>query len=129
MTEGKTKLPLILVLEDEPSLREMLVFALRGAGYDAAGAETVEEALDIAVKAPPDLALVDIMMAPVEGLEFARTIRATAPAPLRDIPIIAMSGMDRVEGGEKALMAGCNHFIPKPLEPDELVRAVKRYIS
>ena len=127
-TESKASTT-ILVLEDDPKLREMLVLVLRDAGYLVAAAENVREALDIARNAVPDMVLVDIMMPRISGLDFARIIRATMPAPLRDVPIIALSGMDQGEWGEKALVAGCNEFVAKPIMPDELLEVVRRYTS
>ena len=129
MTEGQNKQPLILVLEDDPNIREMLVFMLREAGFDAVGAERVQEALDVARDTSPDMVLVDIMMPGVNGLDFVRVFRATFPAPLCDVPFVALSGMDRAEWREKALAAGCNEFVAKPVMPDELIEVVKRYTS
>src|SRR5688572_28841074 len=127
-TESKAS-PTILVLEDDPNLREMLVLVLRDAGFDVAGAENVREALDVARNTSPDMVLVDIMMPRVDGLNFVRSFRATAPAPLCDVHIVALSGLDRAEWREKALVAGCNEFISKPVMPDELIEVVRRYTS
>ncbi len=121
--------PTILVLEDDPNLREMFVLVLREAGFDVVGAESVREALDVARDSGPDLVLVDIMMPRVDGLNFVRAFRATAPAPLCDVPIVALSGLDRAEWHEKALAAGCNEFISKPVMPDELIEVVRRHTS
>ncbi len=129
MTEGQNKQPLVLVLEDDLNLREMFVLALRDAGFDVVGAKNVQEALDIARNSGPDLALVDIMMPRVNGLNFVRAFRATFPEPLCDVPIVALSGMDRAEWHDKALAAGCNEFISKPIKPDELIKVVRRYTS
>ena len=129
MTEGQNKQPRVLVLEDEPDMRKTMVIVLRKAGYDAVGAESVQEALDAARNAAPDLVLVDIMMPGVNGLNFVRGFRATFPAPLCDVPVVALSGMDRGEWREKAFKAGCNGFMSKPVDPNELIKVVKRYTS
>ncbi len=121
--------PTIMVLEDDPNLREMFVLVLREAGFDVVGAKNVQEALDIARNSGPDLVLVDIMMPGVNGLNFVRAFRATFPAPLCDVPIVALSGMDPGEWREKALAAGCNEFISKPVMPDELIEVVRGYTS
>ena len=127
MTESHSKQPLILVLEDDPTLREMLVLVLREAGFNVVGAESVSEALDVARNTVPDLVLVDIMMPKQSGLYLVRMIRTAAAAPLRDVPIVVITGPDQSEWREKAQEAGCDEFIAKPIKPDELIEVVRRY--
>ena len=129
MSSGSGNPPTILVVEDEPNLREMLVLVLREAGFDVIGAESVSEALDVARNTVPDLVLVDIMMPGQSGLYLVRMIRTAAPAPLRDVPIVVITGLDQTEWREKAQEAGCDEFISKPIMPDKLIEVVRRYTS
>ena len=129
MTESQNEPPLVLVLEDEPDVREILVLTLQISGFRVAKAESVREALDIARDSVPAFMLVDIMMPRVDGLNFVRTIRTAMPEPLRDVPIVALSGLEQEEWREKALLAGCNEFIGKPVDPDELMDMIRRYTS
>ena len=127
MTEDQNEPPLVLVLEDEPDVREILVLTLQISGFRVAKAESVREALDIARDSVPAFMLVDINMPRVDGLSFVRTIRTTMPEPLRDVPIVALSGLEPEEWRGKALLAGCNEFIGKPVDPDELMDVIRRY--
>ncbi len=129
MTEDQNKQPLVLVLDDDPDLRAMLVLVLQRAGYEVAEAANVTEALDIAWNTIPDLVLVDIMMPGADGLNFVSVFRATASPEVRDVPIVALSSLDLAEWREKAREAGCNEFIAKPIMPDELIEVVRRYTS
>ena len=129
MTEGQIKQPFILVLEDDPDFRTILVKTLRSAGYDVAEAESVRKALDIARDRVPDLVFTDIQVTGTEGLNFVRIIRGTVEAPLRDVPIIALSGLERSVWRARALSAGCNEFIEKPISPEELIQVVRRHAS
>ncbi len=129
MPEGQNEPPLVLVLEDEPDVRELLVITLQFSGFRVAKAASVREALDIAQDSAPNFMLVDINMPRVDGLDFVRTIRATMPEPLRDVPIVALSGLEQEEWRKKALLAGCNEFIGKPVDPDELMDVIRRYTS
>ena len=125
-TESKLS-PTILVLEDDPNLREMLVLVLREAGFGVVGAESVGEALKIASDAVPDMVLVDIMMPRVDGLNLVRALRTGSATPLCDVPIVALSGLDQAEWREAARAAGCNEFIAKPVMPDQLIAVVRRH--
>ena len=127
MTKDQNEPPLVLVLEDEPDVREVLVLTLQISGFRVAKAESVREALDIAQESAPDFMLIDINMPRVDGLDFVRTIRSTMPEPLRDVPIVALSGLEREVWRERALLAGCNEFIGKPVNPDELMDAIRHY--
>ena len=129
MTEGRIEQPFILVLEDDPDFRTMLVGTLRSAGYRVASAGSVMEALATVKDQVPDFVFLDINVTGTEGLNFARIIRSTMPAPLRDVPICALSGLDHMEWLAKALVAGCNEFIEKPISPEELLKVVRRYTT
>jgi CheY-like chemotaxis protein len=116
-------------VDDDPVFLPLLVSTLRGAGYRVATAESVTEALAIAKDSVPDLVFLDIQLDGTEGLNFARLIRATTRAPLRAVPIVALSGLEREVWRANALSAGCNEFIGKPSSPGELIEAVIRYTA
>ena len=129
MTEDQNEPPLVLVLEDEPDVREILLLTLQISGFRVVKAENVREALDVIRDSVPAFMLVDINMPRVDGLSFVRTIRATMPEPLRDVPIVALSGLEPEEWRAKALSAGCNEFIGKPVDPNELMDVIRRYTT
>ena len=117
----------VLIVEDEPDIRELVVHHLKRDGYQVSAASSGEEALLQVQAAPPDLVLLDLMMPAMDGLEVCRRLRqdpATASLP---IVMLTARGdeIDRVLG----LEIGADDYIVKPFSPKELlarVRAVLR---
>ncbi|MGF1545796.1 MAG: phosphate regulon transcriptional regulator PhoB [Thiotrichales bacterium] len=114
---------LILIVEDEPSVREMIAFAMNTAGFQVVTAETAEAALTEIDNRLPDLVLLDWMLPGMGGLEFARRLRRDDYA--REVPIIMLTARgeesDRLSGFE----AGVDDYIAKPFSPRELVARIK----
>ena len=129
MGTESTVSPTVLVIDDEPSIRELLTFILRGGGYRVVEATAARQAIEVVAKERPDCILVDINMPGQSGLYLVRMIRTAAPAPLRGVPIVVITGLDQSEWREKALEAGCDEFITKPIIPDKLIEVVRRYTS
>jgi len=117
----------VLIVEDEPDIRELVVHHLKREGYQVSAAASGEEALRQVQAAPPDLVLLDLMMPAMDGLEVCRRLRqdpATASLP---IVMLTAKGdeVDRVLG----LEIGADDYVVKPFSPKELlarVRAVLR---
>ena len=110
----------ILVVEDEGSIRTIVEYALRDAGFSVTGSGRGDEALDIVEREPVDLVVLDIMLPGMDGLEVCKRIRAG-----RNIPIIMLSArgeeLDKVLG----LELGADDYVTKPVSPRELVSRVK----
>lgn len=113
---NKGKKPVVLVAEDEPDVRNLIVSQL--GGYQLLVAEDGEQAFQLAAQYQPDLILLDWMMPVRDGLEVCRMIRATAS--LNRVPIIMLTA--RIDERSKilALEAGANDFLTKPFVPTEL---------
>jgi len=117
----------VLIVEDEPDIRELVVHHLKREGYQVSAASSGEEGLRQVQAAPPDLVILDLMMPAMDGLEVCRRLRqdpATASLP---IVMLTAKGdeVDRVLG----LEIGADDYIVKPFSPKELlarVRAVLR---
>ena len=109
----------ILVADDDPHIRQLLVFALTKAGYQAREAEDGEAALSSVAADPPDLVVLDINMPRMDGLDVCRRIRADG-----DLPILFLSSrddeIDRVIGIE----LGADDYVVKPFSPREVVARV-----
>jgi two-component system phosphate regulon response regulator PhoB len=117
----------VLVVDDEPDIRQMLMHQLRAAGMDVVGAGTAREALQIARTEGPDLVLLDLMLPDLDGLEVCKRLRRD---PITErIPVIMVSArgseMDRVLGFE----LGADDYIIKPFSPRELVLRVRRSLE
>jgi len=117
----------VLIVEDEPDIRALIVHHLKREGYQVSAASSGEEALRQVQAAPPDLVLLDLMMPAMDGLEVCRRLRQD-PATV-SLPIVMLTAkgdeVDRVLG----LEIGADDYIVKPFSPKELlarVRAVLR---
>jgi len=110
----------VLVVDDEASIRTIVEYALRDAGFEVVGAARGDEALKVIEREPIDLVVLDLMLPGVDGLEVCRRIRAT-----RNTPIIMLSAraeeLDKVLG----LELGADDYVTKPFSPRELVSRVK----
>ena len=109
----------ILVVDDDPHIRQLLVFALAKAGLATREAKDGEEALAMATEQPPDLMILDINMPRLDGLEVCRRLR-----PQISTPILFLSSrddeIDRVVGIE----LGGDDYVVKPFSPREVVARV-----
>lgn len=117
---------LILVVEDNQDSRELVVKILRAKGYRLIEAKDGGEALQRLGEEKPDLVLMDISIPKVDGLEVTRRIRQQEH--LKDIPIIALTAHAMKGDREKALDAGCDGYISKPINVRELVEQIKPFI-
>ena len=109
----------ILVIDDEPDLRELVRVNLDQAGYGVETASSGREALQALRRSTPDLVVLDLMLPDISGTELCRKIRSD-PA-LADIPVIMLTAkaaeVDRVVGFE----LGADDYVTKPFSPRELV--------
>jgi DNA-binding response OmpR family regulator len=110
----------ILVVEDEPSIREVVSLYLKRAGYQVTVVEDGQAALDSLSRQLPDLVVLDLMLPKVDGLEIARWLRERG-----DTPIIMLTARreerDRIAG----LEMGADDYVVKPFSPQELVSRVR----
>jgi two-component system phosphate regulon response regulator PhoB len=112
----------ILIVEDEPAIREMVAFALRKAGMDPVHAADARAAQGMIAERVPDLILLDWMLPGTSGLELARRLRKEELT--RSVPIIMLTARgeetDRVGGFE----AGVDDYVVKPFSPRELIARI-----
>ncbi len=117
----------ILVVEDEPDLRQVLHYNLRDAGHDVVMASEGRKGLALAFEQPPDLVLLDLMLPDISGLEVCRSLKSDERT--RHVPVIMVTArgeeIDRVVGFE----LGADDYVVKPFSIRELLlrlRAVLR---
>ncbi len=110
----------VLVVEDEPSLREVVSLYLTRAGYEVWTATDGQAALDTLARVTPDLVVLDLMLPKVDGYAIARQLRAQG-----NTPIIMLTARreeaDRIAG----LEMGADDYVVKPFSPQELVSRVR----
>ena len=113
----------VLIVEDEPDIRNLLVFHLEREGYQVTHCRSGAEALRLARGGPPDLVLLDLMLPEMDGLEVCRRLRQD-PAT-RGLPIVMLTArgdeVDRVLG----LEMGADDYVVKPFSPRELVARIR----
>lgn len=113
-----TRAPLVLIAEDDPDIRLMLKTLLEMKGYRTAEAADGQQAVENASAAPPDLILVDLQLPRLNGFAVTRFVRQHDE--LRRVPIVVVSGHDPAKHLNLALAAGCNAYLQKPIDFDEL---------
>jgi DNA-binding response OmpR family regulator len=111
--------PTILLVEDDPLLRDAFRLLLEDAGYRVVEAGSAAEAFACVDREVPSLILLDLGLPDRPGLDVARTLRRQ-PATL-EVPIVALTGHTGARERRACLDAGCTTFLPKPIEPRELL--------
>jgi signal transduction histidine kinase len=114
--------PIILVVDDHPQNIELLKAHLVSEGYDVVAAGNGEEALGLAQKLP-DLILLDIIMPKMSGFEVLEKLRAGEKTQL--IPVVMITALRETQDKVKAIEAGCDDFISKPFDKNELLARVR----
>ncbi|APC46897.1 response regulator [Virgibacillus halodenitrificans] len=110
----------ILIVDDDPHIRELLRFYLQKEGYQTEQATDGNEALKILELKRIHLALVDIMMPNMDGYELCKEIR-----DYYDIPVMMLTAKGEITDKEKAFLAGTDDYIVKPFEPKEVLYRIK----
>lgn len=108
----------VLIADRDDAARHMLVNLVESLGYEAVAARTTEEALDIARRAPPQAALIDVGAPLLEGLPAARRIREMAGQS--SLLLIALTGWGQPQYRDMALAAGFDVHLVKPVGVDQL---------
>jgi DNA-binding response OmpR family regulator len=117
----------ILVSEDNPDIRKILVMRLEINGYDVIQAQDGEEALDRIKKDSPDLVILDLMMPKISGFEVCRMIKFDEK--YKDIPIIVLSALDQQADREQAIENGADAYFIKPFDLDLLLNKIQSLLK
>ena len=112
----------ILVIEDEPSIRNNIMLMLKVERYTATGAENGRVGLEMARSDPPDLILCDVMMPEMDGFAVLEALRAEPR--LADIPFIFLTALDDRTSMRRGMNLGADDYLPKPFTRNELMEAV-----
>lgn len=116
----------ILVVEDNPINLELMTYLLRAWGHEVQQATDGESGLAAARREPPELIVCDIQMPGLDGYEVVRRLKADAG--LRNVPALAVTALAMVGDRERALQAGFDGHIAKPIEPEAFMASVAPFL-
>ena len=122
----KVTAPRILIVEDNQDNRELIVKALRINGYKVIEAVDGEEAIEKAKSERPDLILMDLFIPKIDGYEVTRRLKGNDE--FKNIPVIACTAHAMKGDMEDALAAGCDGYIPKPIDVRQLSNQINSFL-
>ncbi|HJF15745.1 MAG TPA: response regulator transcription factor [Enteractinococcus helveticum] len=111
----------LLVVDDEPNIRELLSTSLRFAGFEVVAAANGREALEAAEAHNPDLAVLDVMLPDMDGFTVTRKLRASG----RLFPVVFLTARDETEDKVTGLTVGGDDYVTKPFSLDEVVARIR----
>ncbi|PLY17057.1 MAG: phosphate regulon transcriptional regulatory protein PhoB [Sedimenticola sp.] len=113
----------ILVVEDEPAVREMICFVLKQTGYETLEAEDAEGGRACLSQETPSLILMDWMLPGTSGVELTRELKQDKLT--RDIPVIMLTARGEEDDKVRGLECGAEDYVTKPFSPRELIARIK----
>jgi CheY-like chemotaxis protein len=116
----------ILIVEDNPTNLELMVYLLDAFGYKTCTAGNGVEALARLAENPVDLVVCDLEMPVMDGYSFARQVRAAGT--WRSLTLVAVSAYAMVGDREKVMLAGFDGYIAKPIDPETFVETIQRFL-
>lgn len=111
----------ILVVEDDPIIRQTVEYALKRAGFDVQTVGDGASALEVAAETPPDLVVLDLMLPIVDGYQVAERLRSQD----KEMAIIMVTALDQERDKVRGLDAGADDYITKPFSIEELLARVR----
>ena len=111
----------LLVVDDEPNIRELLTTSLRFAGFDVVPAADGAEALKLAEQHRPDLVVLDVMMPDMDGFTVTRKLRERG----RDMPVLFLTARDETGDKVTGLTVGGDDYVTKPFSLEEVVARIR----
>jgi CheY-like chemotaxis protein len=114
----------VLAVDDEADSRGLLRVVLEAAGATVTTAASAAEALGLLESSPPDVLVADIGMPEMDGFDFIRHVRTLPARAAAQVPAAALTAFARSEDRTKALQAGFEMHLAKPVDPGELVASV-----
>ena len=123
----KGRMPLVLVVDDSPTVCKLVAITLSRRGYQVISAPDGIEAMDVISTNKPDLILLDITMPRLDGYKLCRLIKGHDET--RNIPVIMLSGKDGFFDRARGKFAGCTSYITKPFDPESLIQEIEKHLA
>jgi twitching motility two-component system response regulator PilG len=118
--------PVVLVVDDSPTIRKIVEITLKRQGVEVLSAPSGVIALAAIANTPPKLILLDIMLPKVNGYQICQIIRRNPE--YKHIPVVMLSGKDGIFDKVRGKLVGATEYITKPFEPRDLLRVVRKYV-
>jgi DNA-binding NarL/FixJ family response regulator len=117
----------LLLVDDEPGLREAVQAYLEDSGFVVAVASNARDGLELARQKLPDLVITDIMMPQVDGYQFLKLLREEPQ--FKSLPVVFLTARGMTSDRILGYNAGCDAYLSKPFDPDELVAIVENLLK
>lgn len=117
----------ILLVDDEPGLREAVQAYLEDSGFTVRVASDARQGWEILAQYLPDLVITDIMMPQVNGYEFLKQLRSDPR--FKSLPVVFLTAMGMTKDRIQGYQSGCDAYLSKPFDPDELVAIVENLLE
>jgi DNA-binding response OmpR family regulator len=117
----------VLVADDDDDIRALVAYRLTSTGYDVLSACNGEEALELAAERTPDLAILDVMMPRVDGLEVTRRFRADPKTA--GVPVVLLTATVQEADVARGFESGADDYLCKPFSPRELGMRVRAILT
>lgn len=121
----KTPTPVVLIIDDESTIRDGCRQALEKSGYAVLDAGEGDEGIKIAWEAKPDIALIDLKMPGISGMDIIEILRRDVP----DMVLVMITGYATIVSAVEAIQKGTYDYLPKPFSPDQLRAVVRRAVE
>lgn len=115
----------VLLCDDNEDMVDLTKLVLSDSGYELITAADGEKAVSLCLEQQPDLVLMDIRMPNMDGFTATRTLRSEG----YDKPIVILTGSEKEEDREEAQKAGCNDYVLKTMDMNEVVEVLDRYLA
>lgn len=117
----------ILIVDDNPTNLKLVTFLMQQSGYDVTTAADADDAMASIRTRPPDLILMDVQLPGIDGLELTRQLK-TDPAT-KSILVIAVTAYAMKGDQDRALSAGCDDYVTKPIDTKQLPLTVAKHLA
>jgi DNA-binding response OmpR family regulator len=118
---------IVLVADDDADVRDLVAFRLDRAGYEVMAAADGQDALELARSRSPDIAVLDVMMPRLDGLQVTRQMRAIDE--LARVPVLLLTASVHEAAVTQGFEAGADDYMKKPFSPAELVARVRALLG
>ena len=117
----------IMTVDDSASVRQMVAFTLKGAGYEVMEAVDGKDALSKVKASPVKMVITDLNMPNMDGIELIRHLRSDAA--FKFVPIVLLTTESQASKKQEGKAAGATGWIVKPFKPEQLLKVVKKVLG